>query len=151
MKYYNFTEQEVLDLEAQMPPSIAFAFQEYGSWFVSQKTIDDIDKIHGNLISLAIKEVFNDTRENILALKESLAYETYTEYNDKTDKGFDAYRKIEGGQIDPGTSGKDNPFAEINGVEVWVGSEIEGFVVEAIEADRVVLRDDNGPLILRVP
>ena len=45
----------------------------------------------------------------------------------------------------------NNPFAEINGTEVWIGSEIEGFVVEAIEADRVILRDDKGPLILRVP
>jgi hypothetical protein len=44
-----------------------------------------------------------------------------------------------------------NPFAEINGVEVHLGSEIEGFVVEAIEADRVVLRDEDGPLVLRVP
>jgi len=44
-----------------------------------------------------------------------------------------------------------NSFAEINGREVWIGSEIEGFVVEAIEADRVILRDDKGPLILRVP
>jgi len=44
-----------------------------------------------------------------------------------------------------------NAFAEINGTEVWIDSEIEGFVVEAIEADRVVLRDDKGPLILRVP
>jgi hypothetical protein len=44
-----------------------------------------------------------------------------------------------------------NPFAEINGSDVYVGSEIEGFVVESIEADRVVLRDDKGPLILRVP
>lgn len=44
-----------------------------------------------------------------------------------------------------------NPFAEINGTEVRVGSEIDGFVVEAIEANRVVLRDDNGPLVLRVP
>jgi hypothetical protein len=44
-----------------------------------------------------------------------------------------------------------NPFAEINGVDVYLGSEIEGFVVEAIEADRVVLRDDQGPLVLRVP
>ncbi len=43
-----------------------------------------------------------------------------------------------------------NPFAEINGTEVWIGSEIEGFVVEAIEADRVILRDDKGLLILRV-
>lgn len=44
-----------------------------------------------------------------------------------------------------------NPFAEINGREVRIGSEIEGFVVEAIEADRVVLRDKKGLLILRVP
>jgi cytoskeletal protein RodZ len=45
----------------------------------------------------------------------------------------------------------NNPFAEINGTDVQIGSEIEGFVVEAIEADRVVLRDDKGPLVLRVP
>ena len=45
----------------------------------------------------------------------------------------------------------DNPFAEINGVDVFVGSEIEGFVVEAIETDRVILRDDRGPLVLKVP
>ena len=44
-----------------------------------------------------------------------------------------------------------NSFAEINGTEVWIGSEIAGFVVEAIEADRVVLRDDRGLLVLRVP
>jgi len=44
-----------------------------------------------------------------------------------------------------------NPFAEINGIEVSVGSEVEGFRVEKIEADRVVLRDDKGELVLRVP
>ena len=44
-----------------------------------------------------------------------------------------------------------NPFAEINGVEVSVGSEVEGFRVEKIEADRVVLRDGKGELVLRVP
>jgi hypothetical protein len=44
-----------------------------------------------------------------------------------------------------------NAFAEINGTEVRIGSKIEGFVVEAIEANRVVLRDDKGLLILRVP
>jgi hypothetical protein len=44
-----------------------------------------------------------------------------------------------------------NPFAEINGNDVYVGSEIDGFVVEAIEADRVILRDEKGPLVLRVP
>ncbi|MCG6949437.1 MAG: hypothetical protein LJE93_11040 [Acidobacteria bacterium] len=45
----------------------------------------------------------------------------------------------------------DNPFAEINDTEVYVGSEINGFVVEAIEGDRVVLRDDNGVLVLQTP
>ena len=42
------------------------------------------------------------------------------------------------------------PFAEINGVEVSEGSEIEGFTVVTIEADQVVLRDAEGPLILKV-
>jgi len=46
---------------------------------------------------------------------------------------------------------QDNPFAEINGVEVSVGSEVEGFRVEKIEANRVVLRDEKGELVLRVP
>jgi len=44
-----------------------------------------------------------------------------------------------------------NPFAEINGIDVRIGSEIEGFVVEAIKRDRVILRDEKGLLILRVP
>jgi cytoskeletal protein RodZ len=43
------------------------------------------------------------------------------------------------------------PFAEINGVDIYEGSEIAGFKVEKIEIDRVVLRDDRGPLELRVP
>jgi len=42
------------------------------------------------------------------------------------------------------------PFAEINDIEVYVGSEVAGFVVEQIEADRVVLRDDRGELVLQV-
>lgn len=42
------------------------------------------------------------------------------------------------------------PFAEINGVEVHEGSEIEGFTVVTIEADQVTLRDGEGPLILKV-
>jgi hypothetical protein len=46
---------------------------------------------------------------------------------------------------------EQNPFAEINGRDVYLGSEIEGFTVEAIEADRVVLRNDDGELVLRVP
>ena len=44
-----------------------------------------------------------------------------------------------------------NPFAEINGAEVFIGSEVEGFRVEKIEADRVVLQDEKGELVLRVP
>jgi len=43
------------------------------------------------------------------------------------------------------------PFAEINGTEVFEGSEVAGFVVERIEPNRVILRDDRGKLILRVP
>jgi hypothetical protein len=45
----------------------------------------------------------------------------------------------------------DDPFAEINGLEVHVGSTIEGFTVEAIERNQVLLRNDEGPLILRAP
>ena len=48
-------------------------------------------------------------------------------------------------------SRSDNPFAEINGRDVYIGSEIEGFTVETIEADRVVLRNADGELVLRVP
>jgi len=44
-----------------------------------------------------------------------------------------------------------DPFAEINGIEVRKGSLVEGFRVEALEADRVVLRDAVGPLVLRIP
>ena len=44
-----------------------------------------------------------------------------------------------------------DPYAEINGLEVHEGWRVEGFVVEKIERDRVRLRDDSGPLTLRVP
>lgn len=43
------------------------------------------------------------------------------------------------------------PFAEINGNDVYEGSEVAGFKVEKIEVDRVVLSDDRGTLVLRVP
>ncbi len=42
-----------------------------------------------------------------------------------------------------------NPFAEINDIEVHIGSEVAGFVVEKIEPDQVVLRDDRGELVLK--
>lgn len=43
------------------------------------------------------------------------------------------------------------PFAQINGVDVRVGSTIEGFTVDEIGASSVRLHDTKGPLILRVP
>lgn len=45
----------------------------------------------------------------------------------------------------------DDPFAQINGLDVRVGSTIEGFTVEAIERNQVRLRDEHGILILRAP
>jgi len=42
-------------------------------------------------------------------------------------------------------------FAQINGLEVRVGGEIEGFTVEEITKNLVKMRDDRGPLVLRVP
>jgi hypothetical protein len=42
-----------------------------------------------------------------------------------------------------------DPFAEINDIEVHIGSEVAGFVVEKIEPDQVVLRDERGELVLR--
>jgi cytoskeletal protein RodZ len=45
----------------------------------------------------------------------------------------------------------DDPFAEINGLDVHVGSTIEGFTVEAIERNQVRLRNREGVLILRAP
>jgi hypothetical protein len=44
----------------------------------------------------------------------------------------------------------EDPFAEINGTEVHEGSWLDGFTVEEIERDRVLLRDARGPLVLRV-
>jgi hypothetical protein len=42
------------------------------------------------------------------------------------------------------------PFAEVNDIEVYVGSEVAGFVVEKIEPDQVTLRDARGELVLKV-
>jgi hypothetical protein len=44
----------------------------------------------------------------------------------------------------------EDPFAEINGTEVREGQSIDGFVVEKIERTQVTLRDDQGPLVLKV-
>jgi len=40
-------------------------------------------------------------------------------------------------------------FAEINGVEVRLGSTIDGFTVESITAAAVTLRGPGGPIVLR--
>ena len=45
----------------------------------------------------------------------------------------------------------DDPFARINGVDVRVGSTVEGFTVEEITGTAVRLRDERGPLVLIVP
>lgn len=44
-----------------------------------------------------------------------------------------------------------DPFAEINGIEVHEGWFVDDFVVDKIERDRVLLHDEKGPLVLRVP
>jgi len=43
-----------------------------------------------------------------------------------------------------------DPFARINGVEVFEGSHVEGFVVVKIERTQVTLRDEQGELVLSV-
>jgi hypothetical protein len=45
---------------------------------------------------------------------------------------------------------EDNPFAQINGIDVRVGSVIEDFVVEAITPESVVLRKDQITVEIRV-
>lgn len=43
-----------------------------------------------------------------------------------------------------------DPFAEINGVTTFAGSEVSGFRVEEIHRDRVVLSNQDGPVVIRV-
>ncbi len=43
-----------------------------------------------------------------------------------------------------------DPFAQINGVEVHVGTEVDGFTILAIGEDRIRLQGAGGPVILRV-
>ncbi|NOZ94567.1 MAG: hypothetical protein GXP47_07510 [Acidobacteria bacterium] len=43
-----------------------------------------------------------------------------------------------------------DPFAQINGMEVHVGSEVSGFKVLAIDENLVRLQGSGGPVILRV-
>ena len=57
------------------------------------------------------------------------------------------YARLELGYL---ISRPDDPFAEINGVEVHVGSRIEGFRVDEIGKTFVRLSDDRGPVLLRV-
>jgi hypothetical protein len=44
-----------------------------------------------------------------------------------------------------------DPFVRINGMDLRVGNTVEGFTVEAITPTEVRLRDERGPLILKVP
>jgi hypothetical protein len=48
-------------------------------------------------------------------------------------------------------SRSDDPFAEINGVEVHLGGVVDGYRVKAIEKDRVRLSNGRRTVILRVP
>ena len=45
----------------------------------------------------------------------------------------------------------DDPFVEINGVELHVGGVVEGYRVKAIEADRVRLSNGRRSIVLRAP
>ncbi len=45
----------------------------------------------------------------------------------------------------------DDPFAEINGVELHLGGVIEGYRVKAIERDRVNLSNGRNDIVLRTP
>ena len=45
----------------------------------------------------------------------------------------------------------DDPFAEINGVELHLGGVIEGYRVKAIEKDRIRLSNGYRSIVLRVP
>lgn len=44
----------------------------------------------------------------------------------------------------------DDPFAEVNGREVHVGSHVDGFVVEEITRTSIRLSDERGPVVLRI-
>ena len=45
----------------------------------------------------------------------------------------------------------DDPFAEINGIELHLGGVIEGYRVKAIERDRVHLSNGRNDIVLRTP
>jgi hypothetical protein len=45
----------------------------------------------------------------------------------------------------------DDPFAEINGIELHLGGVIEGYRVKAIEHDRVRLSNGRKDIVLRTP
>jgi hypothetical protein len=45
----------------------------------------------------------------------------------------------------------EDPFAEINGIELHLGGVVDGFRVKAIEHDRVKLSDGRRTIVLRAP
>jgi len=46
---------------------------------------------------------------------------------------------------------EEDPFAEINGVELHLGGSIGGYRVKAIERDRVTLSNGRRTVVLRAP
>jgi len=68
--------------------------------------------------------------ERSFALEANLGYATLS-------LGYVVYRSVD-------------PFAEVNGIEVHVGSVVDGFQVEEITRTSVRLRDAKGPVTLRV-
>ena len=46
---------------------------------------------------------------------------------------------------------EDDPFAEINGVELHLGGVIDGYRVKTIERDRVRLSNGHRSIVLRAP
>lgn len=136
IKYYEFTEQEILDIRNYLPVDIAFGFVNYGAWFVSETEIENIDNTHGKILDLALGSVFNDTRDNVLTSKESTEYESYIEQKEKTTEGFDAYEKIIGYMVDNNE----------------LGSSLDNEIIpsyEGLTLIRMMLKDGTFELALR--
>lgn len=96
MKYFEFTESEINEIKSYLPSDIAFGFLSYNRWFVSEESILNIDSIHGNLLTLSLEKIFNQTREDVLNSKESTSYENFVFYDSRAEIGFDAYKNIIG-------------------------------------------------------
>ena len=98
---------------------------------VSESDVPEVDKDPTAIPRAAAKPVITTSGTRVFVMDAELGYASLS-------LGYIVFRPV-------------RPFAEINGVDIYEGSEIAGFKVEKIEVDRVVLRDDRGPLELRVP